>query len=188
MPLTATPATYVRTTDTGDHPDTQLYRHVLDTLQAAGLCPHHRPSTDDTWLATLNAVPAASDLATSKTLTLALYTALYDTGGHFGDTTAHDAADPIADPAAFTSLPAEPADLAEVGATLNEMKADCIAHQASTTFHANGVGGEGGVTPTIITTADYATLQAEANALANALVAWINKHAGQGMPEVTDPQ
>lgn len=187
MPDTATPATYVRTTDTGDHPDTALYRKVRETLVAAGLSPHHRPATTAE-LATLAAVPVASDLATSKTLTLALYTALYATGGHFGDTTMHDAADPIADPAAFSSLPAEPADLAEVGAALNEISADCKAHQASTVFHGNGIGGQGGVTPTAITTSDFSTTQGEANTLANALQAWVAIHAKQGLPAVTDPQ
>ena len=85
MSDTSTPATYVRRTDTGDHPDTQLYRKTYDTLVAAGLAPHHRPATTAE-LATLAAVPVASDLATSKTLTLALYNALYVTGGHFGKT------------------------------------------------------------------------------------------------------
>lgn len=187
MPDTATPATMVRTTDTGDQPDLQTYIKVRETLVAAGLSPHHRPATDAE-LATLAAVAVASDLATSKTLTLALYNALYVTGAHFGETTMHDAADPIADPVAFTSAPAEPADLAEVGATLNEIKADCIAHQASITFHANGIGGQGGVTPTIIATADFATTQGEANTLANALQAWVPIHAKQGLPAVTDPQ
>lgn len=184
MPISSTPATHVRQTDSGDPPDTQLYRQLYETAKAAGLLPHHRSAVDSVIITTAD----ASDLATSKTLTLTLYNALYVAGGHFGDVSAHDAADPIADPAAFTSAPAEPADLAEVGATLNEIKADCIAHQASVVFHANGIGGEGGLALTVITTADFATLQAEANTLANALKAWFNLHGKLGAPKVSDPQ
>ncbi len=186
MPLTATPATHERRTDTGSFPDTQLYRHLRDTLAAAGLSPHHRPATTAE-LATISAVPVASDLATSKTLCLAFFVAFYDTGGHAGDDTMHDAVDPIADPAAFTSLPAEPADLAEVQATANEMKVDIIAHQASIVFHANGIGGQGAVTPTVFATTDGSN-QATTNTLLNALQAWLLLHAKQGLPAVSDPQ
>jgi hypothetical protein len=183
MSLDATPATHVRQTDSGDPPDTQLYRQLYETAKAAGLLPHHRAAIDSVIITT----PDASDLATSKTLCLAVFAATYATNGHFGDDSAHDAVDPIADPAAFTSAPAEPADLAETQATANEMKADFIAHQASVVFHDNGVGGQGALTLTVITTADGST-QGTTNTLLNALKAWFNLHVKLGAPKVSDPQ
>lgn len=182
MPDTATPATFSRQTDSITPSDTQLYQKVKDTLTAIGAAPHHRPADDADLITAAN----ATDLATSRTLTQAIFLALYDEA-HFADVTMHDAADPIADPAAYTSAPGLPADLTEVQAALNEMKLDLNAHLASVTFHANGVGNAAiGLPVPVVTTAD-AIDQATANALANALKLMVNLHAKMGLPSVTDP-
>jgi hypothetical protein len=81
---------------------------------------------------------AASDLATLKTLAKACSDAQV---AHGLDTGIHSAADGAFDePAAFSSSPSEPADLAECVAILNELKVDFNAHNANATPH-RGVGG-----------------------------------------------
>lgn len=143
-------------------------------LAAAGICPHYA-STGETVTAA-----DASSLATSKTLTLALVDAFV---AHGLDTDIHSAADAALDvPAAAASHPAEPADLAEVGATLNELKADLNTHLANATPH-RGVGGQAALTVAQISTSDFSSTQGEANTLANALKAAFNLHVAQGLPD-----
>lgn len=147
---------------------------LVTALTAAGLLPHYsdQGATDTTTV--------ASDLATSKTLTLSLANSFI---AHGADTDIHSAADAALDlPAEFTSHPAEPADLTEVQAVLNQLKADLNTHIANATPH-RGVGGEAGLTVSAVSTAD-ATNQATANALANALQVALNRHVAMGYPDI----
>jgi len=147
---------------------------INETIQAladAGIVVHHKQ--DD-----LIATADASSLATSKTLTKALAEWIV---AHAADTDVHTSADAaVVQAAAWASAPAEPADLTEVMATLNELKADINLHVAQADHHRGqawgSVGGDGVVVAKAITTTD-ATDQPEANALANAIKAFCNNHA-----------
>lgn len=154
------------------------YNALLTMLAAIGKLPHHKIDS-----ANLITAAAASDLATSKTLTAELAAAL---SPHGADTEVHTVADTIALPAAWTSAPSEPADLAEVQAVLNELKADWNGHIADAAAHRGvlaEVDGNGALTPTAISTAD-ATDQTTANALANALKSAFNIHFNAGVPSL----
>lgn len=148
---------------------------LTNILVAAGLCPHYHYNGD------LVTAADASDLATSKTLTLDLVDTFVL---HGADTDIHSAADAALDvPAEAASHPAEPADLAEVGATLNQLKADLNTHLANATPH-RGVGGEAGLTVAAVTTSNFSSTQGQANALANALKVAFNRHVALGMPDI----
>ena len=151
---------------------------LVESLYSIGKCAHHKVDSS-------NAISAAnaSDLATSKTLTAALGTAL---PLHGADTEAHTQADVIATAAAWSSAPNEPADLAEVQAALNEIKADWNGHIADAAAHRGvlaEIDGDGVLTPTAISTAD-ATDQSSANALANALKSAFNIHFKSAAPDI----
>lgn len=144
---------------------------ITQALVDAGIVVHHKQ--DD-----LISTADASSLATSKTLTKALAEWMV---AHAADTDVHTSADAgVVQAAAWSSAPAEPADLAEVMAILNELKTDINTHVAQTDHHRGQpwgtVGGDGVVVAKAITTTN-ATDQPEANALANALKAFCNNHA-----------
>lgn len=145
---------------------------VIQTLVDAGIVVHHQQKSAD-----LITTPDASDLATSKTLAAALALAI---PAHGADTDIHTTADAIAQAAAWSSAPAEPADLAEVGAIANELKTDINTHVAQTDHHRGQpwgtVGGDGVVVAKAITTANFSSTQGEANALLNAIKAFFNNH------------
>ena len=140
---------------------------IQNLVTAAGICPHYNADGDSVSAAD------ASDLATSKTLTLDIV----DTFVLHGlDTGIHSAADAALDvPAEAASHPSEPADLAEVQATLNVLKTDLNTHIANATPH-RGLGGEAGLTVALVTTANGSD-QATCNTLANALKVAFNRHA-----------
>lgn len=153
-----------------------LMDDLVTALAAVGLLPHYSPDGVQVTAAD------STSLATSKTLTLALVDAFV---AHGLDTSIHSVADAALDvPAEAATHPAEPADLAEVGATLNQLKADLNTHIANATPH-RGVGGEGGLTVAQISTSDFATTQGEANTLANALKVAFNRHCSLGYFDLT---
>ncbi len=131
---------------------------------------------------------AAVDLATLKTLTLSVTNALVLHGAD-SETTApvggqHSALDASLDvPAGFTSHPAEPADLAECQATLNQLKIDFAAHIINPVMHRGG-GDQAGFTVTAFTTTDGSN-QATNETLANALVTAFNVHVKSGIRTFT---
>jgi hypothetical protein len=142
---------------------------LLGALGAAGVLPHY--SSVQTQITEAD----SEDLATSKTLTKALADAF---AAHQADTAQHSAAGAIAAPAAWASSPDEPADLDEVEAVLNELKADFNAHLILTDIH-RGYGGQGGHAAVIVSTTD-ATDQGSADTLANALKVAMNRHQAAG--------
>ncbi len=150
-------------------------------LGAMGVLPHYRPSVDGAGLPTdLVTAADSSSLGTSKTLAKALAVALV---AHGADAVAHSSADVIAI-AAWTSNPAEPADLTEVQAVLNECKADFNTHIATASKH-RALGGQGKVAqPAAISTAD-ASNQGTADTLANAIKVALNAHARAGAQTIT---
>lgn len=157
------------------------FNGMVTALVDAGIVVHH-----DADAANLVATPDASSLATSKTLAKALALAVV---AHGADTGAHTTADAaVVQAAAWASAPNEPADLAEVGGILNELKADLNLHVAQTDHHRGvvwgTVGGDGIVAVKAITTADYASTQGEANALANAIKAFLNNHIKAAAPSI----
>jgi|GEM_PF-3702445 len=145
---------------------------IIQTLVDAGIVVHHQYKAADLIVAT-----DATDLASSKTLAAALAAAI---PAHGADTDIHTTADPVAQAAAWASAPAEPADLAEVGAIANELKTDLNLHVAQTDHHRGQpwgtAGGDGVVVVKAITTSDFSSTQGEANALLNALKAFFNNH------------
>ena len=150
-----------------------LLDDVITTLTNAGILPHYNSDG-----ATVTAADA-SDLATSQTLTLALVDGFV---AHGADTGIHSVADAALDvPAQASSHPAEPADLAEVQATLNQLKADLNTHLSNETPHRS-IPVPGILAVSLVTTAD-ATNQTTANALANALKSALNRHVGMGMAD-----
>jgi len=145
---------------------------LRDNVAATGLIAHY-----DSGMPQIT-TPDASDLATSKTLTQAITNAFV---AHGADVGAHSVADAALDvPAAYTSHPAVPADLAEVQAALNELKTDLNTHLANATPHRGG--GQGGYAVVAVSTTN-AIDQATSNALANALKAAFNLHLLSGMKE-----
>lgn len=144
---------------------------VIQTLCAAGKVAHHQYKSDD-----LITTTDATDLASSKTLAAALAVWV---PAHGADTDIHTTADTIAEASAWSSSPAEPADLTEVQNVLNELKTDINTHVAQTDHHRGSAWGDivtDGVTAAhAIATAD-ATTQGTANALANAIKAFCNLH------------
>jgi len=147
-----------------------LLDDIITSMQNAGLLPHYGQGGD------LVTAADASDLATLKTLTKDISDAQVL---HGLDTGIHSAADAAMDePAEFSSSPAEPADLAECQAILNEIKDNLTTHIANATPHRD-VGGQGGVTPAGVTTTDGSN-QATNETLANAIKAAFNKHAQMG--------
>ena len=155
------------------------YNDLIDGLGEQGVLAHYDRAPEAHALVT---AADASDLATSKTLTLDIVNKMVT---HGASTKVHSAADAALDvPAAASSHPNEPADLAEVGATLNELKGDLNTHLANATPH-RGVGGEGGHAPAQVSTSDFSSTQAEANTLANALKAAFNRHVQSGAQKIT---
>lgn len=153
------------------------FNEAVQTLADAGKCPHYAPS------GALVSTADATDLGTSKTLAAALALAVV---AHGADTNIHSAADVIAQAAAWASAPAVPADLTEVQNVLNELKGDINTHAANATPHRNkwgAMGGDGVVVAYAITTAD-ATTQGTANALANAIKAFLNNHSKAGISTI----
>lgn len=153
---------------------------LVGVLVDAGIVVHHQYKSDD-----VISTPDATDLATSKTLAAALALAI---PAHGADTDVHTTADTIAQAAAWSSAPAEPANLAEVGAIANELKTDINLHVAQTDHHRGQpwgtVGGDGVVVVKAITTANFASTQGEANALLNAIKAFLNNHMKAGAPSL----
>lgn len=144
---------------------------LIDTTLSTGLVAHH-DSTN-----TQITAPDATDLATLKTLILALTNSQV---AHGLDVAQHSAADAAMDvPAGFTSHPSEPADLAECQAANNQLKADLNTHLLNATPH-RGVGGQGGFSPTQIATTDGSD-QATNETLANALKDAYNRHYNSGV-------
>ena len=151
---------------------------TIDALVSQGVIVHHQPD-----VAHLITTPDASALDSSKALAMALALAI---PLHGADAKAHVAADVIAQAAAWTSAPALPADLTEVQNILNELKTDLNTHVAASAPHRNvwGTPGvNGAITAKAITTAN-ASDQGTANALANALKAFLNAHIKAGAASI----
>ena len=146
------------------------HQALVTALGAAGVLMHFDAEDPIT-------TPDATDLATSKTLAKALADALV---AHGASTAMHSTGETIAI-AAYTSDPAEPADLAETQAIANEVKADFNTHLDHTGHR--GVGGQGGHTPADITTADGSD-QGTTNTLLNAIKAAFNAHVKNGAKDV----
>ncbi len=125
----------------------------------------------------------ADDLPTLKTLTLEITTAQIEHGLDSETTRApaqHSALDAALDePAGAASYPAEPADLAECQAVLNQIKADLNTHLLNATPHRTA-GGQGGFAPVPVATSDGST-QGTNETLANALKAAYNLHFKSGI-------
>ncbi len=153
-------------------------------LLSSGLIAHF-----DGAHAGLITTPVASDLATLKTLTLAATNAIVAHGldsqttgdGGAGQHSAVDAALDV--PAGFTTHPAEPADLAECQATINQLKIDLTGHLINATPHRGG-GEQGGFSPTAITTTDGST-QGTNETLLNAIVDAFHVHIKSGIRTFT---
>lgn len=157
------------------------FNDLLDRLCDAGVIVHHEYKSADQVTAA-----NASDLATSKTLATALALAVV---AHGADTDIHTTADAaLVQAAAWSSAPSEPADLAEVGAVLNELKTDINLHVLQTDHHRGQVWGglvtDGVLAGNVIATADYTSTQGEANTLANAIKAFLNAHAKSGAASI----
>lgn len=123
----------------------------------------------DTALAdTLAAVPAATDLASSKVLAAALRVAWE---AHIASTAMHTVAD-----ATNTCTASSTADLAAVEALVTELKGDVNAHikDAALDWHRNKSWD-------LVTSADPSTDQTAANLLANELQTKIVAHLRNGM-------
>lgn len=158
----------------------EVTNQITQALGSMGVLPHYSSPFDSTGaVRTLVTAADASNLATSKTLAKALADALI---AHGASTDKHSAADSI-QIAAYASSPAEPADLTEVQAVLNEVKSKFNTHIANATPH-RGVGGAGKATIGTVTTAD-ATDQTTANTLANALKAALNAHDRAGAQTIS---
>lgn len=153
-----------------------VLNELTQALGSYGVLPHYRPSRDGYGTPQdLVSTPNATEINTSKTLAKALAQALV---AHGADTDAHGSADAIVI-AAWASNPAEPANLAEVQAVLNEVKADFNTHIANAAPH-RALGGQAKIAqPAAISTAD-ASDQTTANTLANAIKVALNAHARAG--------
>lgn len=125
--------------------------------------------------------PVASDLATLKTLTLAVTNAIVAHGINLAQHSAADAALDV--PAGFTSHPSEPADLAECQATINQLKIDLTGHLINATPHRGG-GEQAGFSVTAITTTDGST-QGTNETLLNAIVDAFHIHIKSGVRTFT---
>ena len=144
---------------------------IVACLVEAGIAAHHA-------VGALVTTADASDLATSQALAAALGLAV---PAHAADIEAHTTADAaVVQAAAWSSAPSVPADLAEVQATLNEIKADLNTHVGTLDHHRGQPWGaivtDGVRVAHVIGTAD-ATDQSSANALANAIKAFLNLHS-----------
>jgi hypothetical protein len=114
-------------------------QNLIAQLGAVGITQHYQEAV----AADLETTTVASDLATSKTLAKALADAL---SAHALLTTKHSAASTV-DNSAHTSSPSVPANLAEVIAVANELKADLLGHLQNGTPHraAALVAGQDGI-------------------------------------------
>lgn len=158
--------------------DRAAFAESVQTLADGGRCPHYSPS------GALVSTPDSSSIGTSKTLAKALALAVV---AHGADTGIHAEADTIASAAAWASAPAEPADLTEVMAIANELFTDINAHVASAAKHRGLHGAFSATTGALAAhaiTTTAATNQGTADALLNAIKAFLNFHTKAGISTV----
>jgi hypothetical protein len=158
--------------------DRAAIAEVVQTMADGGRCPHYAPN------GALVSTADASDLATSKALAWALALAV---PAHGADTGIHAAADVIPLAAAWTAYPLVPADLTEVQNIANELFTDINAHVAVVAAHRALHGAFSATTGAIAVhaiTTTAATNQGTANALLNAIKAFLNMHTKAGISTV----